>query len=99
MKIPNWMITDEMKLTENYHMYAEVFGVDVPTTQYRPIKSTHGMHRTPNPEEDESEEDDYELRRRIKGKHVDDYRNIQSPTPIRSLRIHSTLISLDTEKP
>ncbi|GJZ32457.1 cold-inducible RNA-binding protein [Tanacetum coccineum] len=28
MKIPDWMITDEIKLTENYRLYAEVFGVD-----------------------------------------------------------------------
>ncbi|GJU38016.1 hypothetical protein Tco_1186370 [Tanacetum coccineum] len=31
MKIPNWMIPDEIKLTENYRMYDAVFGVDVPT--------------------------------------------------------------------
>ncbi|GJZ41581.1 hypothetical protein Tco_0588467 [Tanacetum coccineum] len=55
MKIPSLMITDEMKLTENYRMYAAVFGVDVPTTQSQPIESTQGMHkttstpRTPNP--------------------------------------------------
>ncbi|GJU41622.1 hypothetical protein Tco_1194579 [Tanacetum coccineum] len=46
MKIPSWMITDEMKLTENYRMYAAVFKVDVPTTQSQPIKSTQGTHRT-----------------------------------------------------
>ncbi|GKA44979.1 hypothetical protein Tco_0737775 [Tanacetum coccineum] len=33
MQIPSWMITDEMKLTEHYQMYAEVFGIDVPLTQ------------------------------------------------------------------
>nr|GEZ01830.1 hypothetical protein [Tanacetum cinerariifolium] len=33
MKIPSWMITDEMKLMKNYRMYAAFFGVDVPTTQ------------------------------------------------------------------
>ncbi|GJT30927.1 hypothetical protein Tco_0911202 [Tanacetum coccineum] len=33
MKIPSWMITDEMKLTKNYRMYVEAFEVDVPTTQ------------------------------------------------------------------
>ncbi|GJT27207.1 hypothetical protein Tco_0907482 [Tanacetum coccineum] len=33
------MITDEMKLTENYQLYAEVFGVDVPTT-HSPQRST-----------------------------------------------------------
>ncbi|GJU93464.1 hypothetical protein Tco_0305196 [Tanacetum coccineum] len=33
MQIPDWMITDEMKQTENYQMYTEVFGIDVPLTQ------------------------------------------------------------------
>ncbi|GJU86565.1 hypothetical protein Tco_1294111 [Tanacetum coccineum] len=46
IKIPSCMITDEMKLTENYRLYAAVFGVDVLTTQSQPIESTHGMHRT-----------------------------------------------------
>ncbi|GKA34385.1 hypothetical protein Tco_0720814 [Tanacetum coccineum] len=46
MKIPSWMITDEMKLTEHYRMYAAVFGVDVPTNQSQPIESTQGTHRT-----------------------------------------------------
>ncbi|GKC59178.1 hypothetical protein Tco_1086776, partial [Tanacetum coccineum] len=46
MKIPNWMITDEMKLTKNYRMYTAVFGVDVPTTQSQPIESTQETHRT-----------------------------------------------------
>ncbi|GJY38557.1 hypothetical protein Tco_0424921 [Tanacetum coccineum] len=61
MKIPSWMITDEMKLMENYQMYAEAFGVDVPTTQSQPIESTQGTHRTtsaprsPNPDVDEGE--------------------------------------------
>ncbi|GKC61033.1 hypothetical protein Tco_1088631 [Tanacetum coccineum] len=52
----------------------------------------------PTLEEEESAEDDYELRRKEKGKHVDESRNTPSPTTIRSPRIHSTLISLDTEK-
>ncbi|GKB48730.1 hypothetical protein Tco_0899483 [Tanacetum coccineum] len=61
MKIPSWMIIDKMKLTENYRMYAEVFGVDVPTTLSQPIESTRGRHRTtnapksPNPDMDEGE--------------------------------------------
>ncbi|GJZ04105.1 hypothetical protein Tco_0537380 [Tanacetum coccineum] len=46
MRIPDWMITEEMKLTENYRLYTEVFGVDVPTTQSQPTVSTQGMHRT-----------------------------------------------------
>ncbi|GJT58644.1 hypothetical protein Tco_1002177 [Tanacetum coccineum] len=32
MKIPDWMITDEMKLTKNYQLYDEVFRLDVPMT-------------------------------------------------------------------
>ncbi|GJZ78447.1 hypothetical protein Tco_0643284 [Tanacetum coccineum] len=46
MKIPSWMITDEMKLTKHYRMYAEVFRVDIPMTQSHPIESTQGTHRT-----------------------------------------------------
>ncbi|GKB07515.1 retrovirus-related pol polyprotein from transposon TNT 1-94 [Tanacetum coccineum] len=165
-EIPSWIITDEMKLTENYQMYAAVFGVDVPMNQSQLIESTQGTHRTtstprtPNPDVAEGErstrvtpptpiptadeandiilqdtiqlslteqkshkeleakqnddkvkehlmaeeieklsaEDDYELRRREKRKHVEESRNTPSPTTIRSSRIHSTLISLDTEK-
>ncbi|GKE51242.1 hypothetical protein Tco_1486398, partial [Tanacetum coccineum] len=51
-----------------------------------------------NEDEEESAEDDYELKRREKGKNVEDSRHIPSPTIIRSPRIHSTLISSDTEK-
>ncbi|GJY77643.1 hypothetical protein Tco_0483444 [Tanacetum coccineum] len=47
-RIPAWMITDEMKHTEHYRMYAKVFGIDVPLTQSQPTESTHGMHRTTN---------------------------------------------------
>ncbi|GJX74969.1 hypothetical protein Tco_0313564 [Tanacetum coccineum] len=48
MRIPAWMITDEMKLTEHYKMYAYVFGLDVPLTQSQPTESTQGTHRTPS---------------------------------------------------
>ncbi|GKE13825.1 hypothetical protein Tco_1421402 [Tanacetum coccineum] len=209
MKISSWMITDEMKLTDHYQVYAVVFGVDLPTTQSQPIKSAQGTHRTPsaprspnpeideeessalrkstiirlcipqrrstrltpptpipttaeaddiilrdtiqlslaeqksrdkleaqqnvqkddtqtipdtmleprsnkespeveitaevqpvniNEEEEESIEDDYELKRMEKGKNVEESRHTPSPTTIRSPRIYSTLISSDTEK-
>ncbi|GJR84700.1 hypothetical protein Tco_0155485 [Tanacetum coccineum] len=48
MQIPAWMITEEMKHTEHYRMYAEVFGIDVPLTQSQPTESTQGTHRTPS---------------------------------------------------
>ncbi|GKE37612.1 hypothetical protein Tco_1461017 [Tanacetum coccineum] len=40
IKIPDWMISDEMKHTEHYRMYAEVFRIDVPLTQSQPTEST-----------------------------------------------------------
>nr|GEY63513.1 uncharacterized mitochondrial protein AtMg00810-like [Tanacetum cinerariifolium] len=47
MKIPDWMISEEMKQTKHYRMYAEVFGIDIPLTQLQPTESTQGTHRTP----------------------------------------------------
>ncbi|GKD41397.1 hypothetical protein Tco_1261604 [Tanacetum coccineum] len=77
MKIPSWMITDEMKLTENYQMYAEAFGVDVPTTQSQTIESTQGTHRTTstpktlNPDVNEGESTE-EIEKMVEGtKNVD----------------------------
>nr|GEV20969.1 hypothetical protein [Tanacetum cinerariifolium] len=55
------MITDEMKLTDHYQLYTAICGVDVPTTQPKPIKSTQRTHRTtstprtPNPKVNEGE--------------------------------------------
>ncbi|GJV89198.1 hypothetical protein Tco_1533136 [Tanacetum coccineum] len=218
MQIPDWMITEEMKHTEHYRMYAEVFGLDVPLTQSQPTESTQGTHRTPsaprrstrltppapvptvdkademilqdtlqvslaehksreeqearenvelvnkhlaseeiekmvegsenviddslpprndepqipgtrleprsdkespevestndeeveitnvvipvnvNEEEDEITDEVYELKRREKGKIVEESRNTQFPTPIRSPRTHTNLVSSDTEK-
>ncbi|GJR28191.1 hypothetical protein Tco_1104423 [Tanacetum coccineum] len=48
MKIPAWMISEEMKHTEHYRMYAEVFGIVVPLTLSQLTESTQGMHRTPS---------------------------------------------------
>ncbi|GJS77698.1 hypothetical protein Tco_0727579 [Tanacetum coccineum] len=48
MQIPDWMITKEMKHTEHYRMYAEVFGLNVPLTQSQLTESTQGTHRTPS---------------------------------------------------
>ncbi|GJT73195.1 hypothetical protein Tco_1032481 [Tanacetum coccineum] len=160
MQIPAWMITDEMKQTEHYRMYAEVFGIDVPLTQSQPTESTQGTHRkpsaprSPNPDKEVAEssaprrstmmrlriperrstrvtpptlvptvdkEDEmilqdtlqvslaehkslnvndkdeeitdevYELKRREKGKNVEETRNSPILTPIRSHRIHTNL--------
>nr|GFA72525.1 hypothetical protein [Tanacetum cinerariifolium] len=47
MKIPAWMIIEEMKHTEHYQMYTDLFGIDVPLTQSQPTESTQGTYRTP----------------------------------------------------
>ncbi|GJW17809.1 hypothetical protein Tco_0025245 [Tanacetum coccineum] len=160
MKIPDWMISDEMKHTKHYRMYAEVFGIDVPLTQSQSTESTQGMHRTPSaprrstrltppalvPTVDKADEmilqdtlqhlasveiekmveesenvindspiprnDDQNIpdtklepmsdkespKQREKGKIVEESRSTPSPTPIRSPRIHTDLVSSDTKK-
>ncbi|GJX18158.1 hypothetical protein Tco_0218990 [Tanacetum coccineum] len=157
MKIPDWMITDEMNLTENYrmttssprtpnpeidegessalqkstvirlhtiqlslaeqksrtedearknkenvkeHLMAEEIEKLVAKTEN---VEEHEITATEQPvnvneEEEESVEDDYKLKRRAKGKHVEETRNSPTPTPIRSPRIQFTLVSLDTKK-
>ncbi|GJW07039.1 zinc finger, CCHC-type containing protein [Tanacetum coccineum] len=156
MKIPDWMISEEMKHTEHYRMYAEVFGIDVPLTQsvkcskmincdsfsYSSKRSTRLTPLAPvltvdkvddmilqdtlqvslaehkSREEQEAREnvellmDDQNIpnisleprsdkespERREKGKIIEESRSTPSPTPIRSPRIHTDLVSLDTEK-
>ncbi|GKF87314.1 hypothetical protein Tco_0258191 [Tanacetum coccineum] len=49
-------------------------------------------------EDEEITDEVYELKRREKGKIVEETRNSPIPTPIRSPRIHTNLVSLDTEK-
>nr|GEV82921.1 Gag-protease polyprotein [Tanacetum cinerariifolium] len=48
MKIPDWMISEEMKQTEHYRKYLEVFGIHVPLIQSPLTESTQGTHRTPS---------------------------------------------------
>ncbi|GJY72596.1 hypothetical protein Tco_0476299 [Tanacetum coccineum] len=51
-----------------------------------------------NEEEDEITDEVYELKRREKGKIVEESRSTPFPTPIRSPRTHTNLVSSDTEK-
>ncbi|GJW09275.1 retrovirus-related pol polyprotein from transposon TNT 1-94 [Tanacetum coccineum] len=188
------VITEEMKHTGHYKMYAEVFGLYVPLTQSQPTESTQGTHRTPSAprsptpktdtaessalkrstvihfhemilqdtlqvslaehksreeqearenvelvnkhlaseeiekmvegsenviddslpprndepqipdtrleprKEDEITDEVYELKQREKGKIVEESRSTPFPTPIRSPRTHTNLVSSDTEK-
>ncbi|GKA46110.1 hypothetical protein Tco_0738906 [Tanacetum coccineum] len=51
-----------------------------------------------NDEDEEITNEVYELKRREKGKIVEETRNSPIPTPIRSPRIYTNLVSSDTEK-
>ncbi|GKB87937.1 hypothetical protein Tco_0960209 [Tanacetum coccineum] len=51
-----------------------------------------------NDEDEEITDEVYELKRREKGKIVEETRNSPIPTPIRSPRIHTNLVSSDTKK-
>ncbi|GKC34242.1 hypothetical protein Tco_1046626 [Tanacetum coccineum] len=51
-----------------------------------------------NEEEDEITDEVYELKRREKGKIIKESRSTPFPTPIRSPRTHTNLVSSDTEK-
>ncbi|GKD59657.1 hypothetical protein Tco_1297166 [Tanacetum coccineum] len=51
-----------------------------------------------NDDDDEITDEVYELKRREKGKLVEETRNSPIPTPIRSPRIHTNLVSSDIEK-
>nr|GEV91717.1 UBN2 domain-containing protein [Tanacetum cinerariifolium] len=68
------------------------------TTSGEAVITLAGIREQYTHKEEESADDDYEFRRRVKGKHVKESRHNPSPIIIRSPRIHSTLISLDTEK-
>ncbi|GJS94764.1 hypothetical protein Tco_0801732 [Tanacetum coccineum] len=56
------------------------------------------IHVNVNDEEEEITDEVYELKRREKGKIVEESRSTPFPTPIRSPRIHTDLVSSDTEK-
>ncbi|GJS87874.1 hypothetical protein Tco_0770510 [Tanacetum coccineum] len=79
----------------------EVLGTRLDPGSYKEISEVEIIADVPVniiEEEEESAKNDYELRRREKGKHVEESRNTPPPTPTRSTGIHSNLISLDTEK-
>ncbi|GJT53080.1 retrovirus-related pol polyprotein from transposon TNT 1-94 [Tanacetum coccineum] len=56
------------------------------------------IHVNVNEEEEEIIDEVYELKRREKGKIVEESRSTPFPTPIRSPSIHTDLLSLDTKK-
>ncbi|GKF24475.1 hypothetical protein Tco_0076797 [Tanacetum coccineum] len=56
------------------------------------------IHVNVNEEEEEIIDEVYELKRREKGKIVKESRSTPFPTPIRSPRIHTGLVSSDTKK-
>nr|GEU53491.1 retrovirus-related Pol polyprotein from transposon TNT 1-94 [Tanacetum cinerariifolium] len=109
IKIPDWMISKEMKQTEHYQMYAGVFGIDVPLIHSPLTESTQGTHRKPSAlrQEQEARENvalvekhlaSEEIEKMEKGQNVEETRITPFHTPIGSSRIHTDLVSSDTEK-
>ncbi|GJR69998.1 retrovirus-related pol polyprotein from transposon TNT 1-94 [Tanacetum coccineum] len=48
MRIPEWLLTEKMKQTTNYKVYATDFQIAIPMTQSQPTESTQGMNMTPS---------------------------------------------------
>ncbi|GKC73903.1 hypothetical protein Tco_1119786, partial [Tanacetum coccineum] len=72
---------------------------EVEITQEMEVEITNVIIPVNVTNEDEEVTDEvFELKRREKGKNVEETRNSPIPTPIRSPRIHTNLVSLDTEK-
>ncbi|GJS02142.1 hypothetical protein Tco_0318650 [Tanacetum coccineum] len=55
------MISEEMKHTEHYRMYAKVFEIVVTLTQSQPTESTQGMHKTSSALEPRSDKESPEV--------------------------------------
>ncbi|GJZ62125.1 hypothetical protein Tco_0618262 [Tanacetum coccineum] len=71
---------------------------EVEITQEMEVEITNVIIPVNVTDEDEEITDEvYELKRREKGKNVEETRNSPIPTPIRSPRIHTNLVSSDTE--
>nr|GEZ01299.1 hypothetical protein [Tanacetum cinerariifolium] len=103
MKIPSWIIMDEMKLMDHYWMYVMVFGVDVPMTQSQPIDSTQRMQRTisvPRPPNLGTDEGELSAPRKstIIRLHIPQRRSTQiaPPTPILTTAEADDIILQDT---
>ncbi|GKB32216.1 hypothetical protein Tco_0871617 [Tanacetum coccineum] len=97
-KVKEHLMAEEIeKLVEGTENIEENVKVDSSTLRQNENQNDPDTRLEPRKEE-ESVEDDYKLKRREKGKHVEESRSTPSPKTIRSPRIHSTLISSDTEK-
>ncbi|GJX20050.1 hypothetical protein Tco_0222727 [Tanacetum coccineum] len=105
MKIPEWMLTEEMKLTDNYRMYAIIFR-DAFMDDVLNSQEDLGTRIEPRSDKESPEmkkdagmaaRDEFELRRRERGKGIEDIKDTPLPTLIRSPRTYIALISLDKE--
>nr|GEU78359.1 ribonuclease H-like domain-containing protein [Tanacetum cinerariifolium] len=88
---PSWMIKDKIKFMDHYRILEPRSDKESPEVEI----TTKVQLVNINEEEKESAEDDYELKRREKGKHVKESRSTPSPISIRSPRTHSTLYKFE----
>ncbi|GJZ06470.1 retrovirus-related pol polyprotein from transposon TNT 1-94 [Tanacetum coccineum] len=85
MLIPDNLLTDNIRETQEYKDYVKEFvGVDVPTIQPKPVESTQGTHRTPRATRTSNPVDDVVQKK--KGKHA--ARETSSPRPSLKIRIY-----------
>nr|GEY12771.1 hypothetical protein [Tanacetum cinerariifolium] len=101
---------DELSLKDTLHFIPKNDEHNIPGTRLEPMsnKESPEVEFTDlvipvNVYEEEEKEDEitdevYELKRREKGKNVEESRILASTTPIRSPRIHTDLVSSDTGK-
>ncbi|GKA31001.1 hypothetical protein Tco_0717306 [Tanacetum coccineum] len=90
----NMQDDDIMKNTFNSGRHKDKVGMKIPNCMI-----TEGVAYTEHYRmEDEITNEVYELKRREKGKIIEESRSTPLPTPIRSPRTHTNLVSSDTEK-
>ncbi|GJZ69198.1 hypothetical protein Tco_0632748 [Tanacetum coccineum] len=73
MRIPKWLLTEEIKQTKHYKVYVGELNIEVPMTLSQPIESmqetlsTSGAPMPPNPQEQQARSiEDYEAQQAVK---------------------------------
>ncbi|GKA99149.1 retrovirus-related pol polyprotein from transposon TNT 1-94 [Tanacetum coccineum] len=107
--VPNVDKVDEIIYKIHYKLEprSDKESLEVEITNVEEVKSTNAKEVennnvvipvNVNEEEEKITDEVYDIKRREKGKIIEESRSTPFPTPIRSHRIHTDLVSLDTDK-
>ncbi|GKE34775.1 hypothetical protein Tco_1454097 [Tanacetum coccineum] len=97
--VPTVDKADEMILQDTLQPRSDKESQEVEITNDKEVEITNVVIPVNvNEEEEEITDEVYEFKRREKGMIVEESRSTPFPTPIRSPRIHTDLVSSDTEK-